>query len=1464
MNKIQELISGLFAQMGEWIAIPFKKLPTLKNLIFGGDENLAFLTFTENEITKVYTPGMNSFMALGVTVLLISIVMAGMKISSTSINPSNRTYVIEYFKEFLLVVVLFANLYNIYAVLFLTNQAIVGLFGSDIDLINLKSSIELSLYPGGVLGILGITIVKVGLCIWAFFYYSMRKFTLMLLLIMGPLMLMFFLIPQTKSITIAWFKELIGTIFVQSIHAAVYFIMAVMVGGANPIEAVILMIIFIPVTESIRALIGLGGKMNDGFSKAAAMMGGSALVGMYGAAKGALEGTSVSDAIKRGYLNAKKMGRGNGKDSGNANDNAEENDAIGDIKKTLGGNTGTDTGTTANAEKMLKPGNILSRSGKAVFGATGALAGSGLGPMGVLAGSTVGFHAGGVAGGLAGRVGAAGTHMIANRGASFLKNGFKGFKDINNAGKAADEQLANTIADEKATAWANENEEGFKKDFKERFPDAHAEAVNKAWDNEKASKKAGFLNEARGIVAGIKSKEGKNANASSLVKNATSNLTNKWAENNKDSFMKDFDQKNPLPLNASKEDISRHQNARDNAWQSQIKEKQGSIENLAKDVAKDVSNGSSLNNSYINKEDFEKRMAERMAGGISHNAIAKTSTSLAKDWAKTNKDTFMKNFDEKNPLPLNATAEQKDAHSNAKAEAWKNEIDNKQKSIANVLGNGNLKLRNGQEKNQQFTNQMAKDISSVMGVNDNTEKMGQIADQLHNVYTPNPVSSATQSLTSSWAKDNKTSFMQDFDKSNPLPVNATNEMKASHAQQKQKAWDNQVQQKQQSIGNILSSQSNAIMSGKKVPLENVTKSIAQELGINTADNNKMSAISTQVQSGLSSAQVASSQVSKTTEALASTWAKDNKAAFMQNFDKSNPLPANATTEMVTNHTQQKQKAWNNQLQQKQQSISNIIRDNGNAVLNGSPSQISKVTSSIAKEMGISSNNTAGMNSITQQVQTSIGSTAQVDKGLKSISSINNVRDAVASVKGSSMYSGSEVNAPYVKNQIASMKINEARESFASTSNLPRAQAYQNFDSSGKAQEIISSVQKFIPSNIPLGQRIIQNSAARVTTGIGNGIVQGVIGASGIKEASQFVGDTRIGHATKSFGNTMATSYIAQKPNITSLSEKATLAKDSIIEGGKAFTSDFKSYTPTNLVEKQAKFRNAVAYAGGVVAGVGGYQVMAKYAAPNMTNTKALGLKGFNPYNNSVNKQIKEISDVAHMAETVTLDNGQTEIAQGAIQMVTDSKNTIVQVRDKTGQTQVVSRMASGHSGLKNNQVVYQDLTIKDGQLMTASSSYSLDSGGGKVTAPQINVNPNKLFSNHNTKRTPRVVQEVQSYNQLVDSGQYYMKDALNEMANIKMVVDRNRSYMTGTKNGNTYRISPYGPGDARVQHEKTITANCEVRNKKLIPSFSDTDSDFTTSLKPEDLMAYSVPNKRNFVRKQMEMQRNKAFTSSLR
>lgn len=138
----------------------------------------------------------------------------------------------------------------------------------------------------------------------------------------------------------------------------------------------------------------------------------------------------------------------------------------------------------------------------------------------------------------------------------------------------------------------------------------------------------------------MKSKEGKNANASSLVKNATSNLTNKWAEKNKEPFMKEYDQKNPLPENASKEEISRHQNARENAWQSQLKEKESSIQNLASDVANDIGNGASLNHSYINKEDFEKEWPKEWLVVYPKRLLLKQVQTLPKIGLKITKITL--------------------------------------------------------------------------------------------------------------------------------------------------------------------------------------------------------------------------------------------------------------------------------------------------------------------------------------------------------------------------------------------------------------------------------------------------------------------------------------------------------------------------------------------------------------------------------------------------------------------------------------------------------------------------------------------------------------------------------------------------------------------------------------------------------------------------------------------------------
>ncbi|MEM5014024.1 type IV secretion system protein [Niallia taxi] len=1244
MNKLSEIMADLFAKMGDMFAEPFKKIPTLHNLIYGGDEKLAFLTFTEKEITNVYVPGMNMFIAVAVCVILISIVIAGMKISASGINPSNRTYIIDYFKELTIVALLFANIYAIYSLLFLTNQSIVNLFNSESDLLNLKDTIEITA-SNGVLGMLAIQLIKIGLGVWAYFYYTMRKFTLMLLLILGPLMLALYLIPKTRGMTIGWAKELIGTVFVQSVHAACYYIMSKMTTTTNGVEGVILMMVFIPVTESVRALLGLGGQMNDRLSKTAAMMGGSALMGMYGAAKGAMDGVSVGDALKK-----LRGGRGSSEKSGEKAGLEKEGEGTGtsDLKSTLGGNTGTDTGTTPKAERMLKGGEILSRGGKAVFGAAGTLIGSPMGPMGSMVGSTVGFNAGGAIGGLAGRAGTGAAQLLGSQVKKGAKAGWNKGKGVMKAESKADEKTANSVADSLTSDWANTNEADFKKDFQERFPDAHESSVEAAWDDAKAAKKDYFLNEARNNIAGIKGKEGKNARASDLIKQSSANLTKKWANdtNNKKNFDNKFNQENKLPANATPKQKQEHNNKRAAAWKQAVNAKQMEIESAAKEVAGEMGNGSDHGLSFISKAGFNENLADKLSGGFSTNKANEVSNNLAKEWAPKTKDNYMKEYDQMNPLPTNANVEQKQAHENGKEASWKHYQGQQQKKIAKILKRGSKSVASGAGSSTSVGQQLAVEVGNELGLSQDSPVVQKLSNQI--------------------------------------------------------------------------------------------------------------------------------------------------------------------VESMNGLTPNKEKALSN----------------------------------------------------------------------KSISSVASVNSATSAVKGTSLYSGKEVNIPYLRDQLAGVKVDEARNDFVNNSSLPKEQAVAKFNS-GKAKSVYENARQSLPRSIPLDNKIIQNKIGRMATAVGAGVGTGALvgaanlsGITAIKGVSDFMADTKLGKGVKAAGTEIGDTFKTEMSNLRSVSSMNPVQRVSsasvraVAQGAKTGFTTAKNHIADNVEGKQAGFKNVISYASGMVGGVSGYQKGSNYAASNNRNMKAFGLKGFNPYNNGVQKQTSEIADISHLAQTVVGPDGQQTIADGAIQMVTTNGETVLQVRDKTGQTQSVSRLASGHSGLRKGQKVYQDLTVQNGNLVPTSNSYQYDSGGAKVSAPPIHVNPNKLVANRNTPKNPRVIKEVQSYNQQVDSGQYYVKNAVAEMDNIRMVVDRNRSYMVGKKNGQDYRISPYGSGDARLTVNDVIETKCEVQNRRLVATDyyknDKPDKTFTTSLKPNDLMTYDKPNKRNMMRKQAEQYRNKAFTGPLR
>ncbi|RHW35992.1 hypothetical protein D1B31_18055 [Neobacillus notoginsengisoli] len=1095
-DKIVSVFEALIAKVLGWFIGPFKDLDTFVDLIYGNIKDAKYYgIFTEAQF-GVIAQGMAVMQSLSVGIILISIVMAGMRIASSGINPSNRTYSLEYFKDFIIVALLFFNLSTIFELIFTVNSMFVSSFSSAKNIIDADIAKQAEAFSAqGVLGGLVIGLCLLGLWIWANFYYMMRTLTLMILTIMSPLAVALYLIPQTKGITAGLFKEYTGTVFVQSVHAALYWVISSLAGAENAsIGSIIMYMIFIPVSESVRSLLGLGGQMNDRLSKTAAMFGGAALMGVYGSMKGALSGQSVAQSLRGAAGQATKGLKGG--------QGGEEGEAKGLLSA-----AGTDIGSTSRAERMLKAGEITSKMGKAVFGAAGAFVGSPMGPMGAIAGSTAGFATGGVVGGVAGRAGMAGAEAVGNRLKAAGLAGSKKAKGIWNAESQADDKLANTLADEETTKWASANKDEFMKDVKERFPDITEAAKNQMWDKEVASKHGEFLKKAKGTVGQIKSTSGQHARASELVDSTVNNLTNDWANKNKDSFMKEYDANNPLPANPSEGDILKHNQNKQAAWNQTVANKKDAISSIASGAASKLGLNTPSDLSFINKDDFAKEVGSQ--------------------------------------------------------------------------------------------------VGSVVGMG---AREGQMA----------------------------------------------------------------------------------------------------------------------------------------------------------------------------------------------------------------------------------------------------------------------VKGATSGVKTASLYSGKSVNTDLLTHQLASAKTNSAKDGFikdrTANHNLSEQQAEQEWKET-KAPELFkknyselaaSPSDGGIPKHIPLDHKIAGNSVVKgVRAAVGAG-AHGLYAASGVGEVNKFVSDTKLGHGLKSFvvGRREAWNNRDMNQSIV------TAGVESLGAGFSAGVEGFKGHVADNVIGKQAGFKNAVAYTAGIAGGVRGYQAGATYAAGNTQNTKAFGLKGLNPYNNAVNNQIAEISEIQQMVETVPGPDGKPMISSGAIRMVTSAQQTVLQVRDKSGQIQTVSRIGSGDSSLKKGETLFQDVSIQDGQFAPVSNVYSEDSGGGRIQSNRtINVNPNKIVANRNSTKNPRRVQEVQSYNQLVDSGQYYLNDAMNEMSDIQMVVDRNRSYLVGSKEGKQYRISPYGPGDARLPQGDEKVRVCEVRNRQLVVSPTD---DYTSSLQPKDLVPMVQPNKRSIQRRQNEQARNNSLTESLR
>lgn len=529
-SKIADIVGGLIYAIYKSFIDPWTKIDTLEQLIFGKftvkDDTIYWGTFTSKELTFGFLPAYELLTGLAGVFFVLFIVIAGMRIASSSLSPNRRNETLEFSKELVLVGIGLFNLPEFYSFLFSINMSIVGVFDAatedGIFKIDMKLEDGSSLTADtGFIGKILIELILFGLGIWANFYYLMRKVTLLILMAMGPLMLVFWMLPQFKSITMSWLKELVGSIFVQSIHGFVYWMVAIIsVTNDTPIGTLIVYVLFIPISEQIRGLLGMGGGMQGALSKTGSMFGLSALGAMAGAVKGAIGDKSVMGALKGMKDGVKDRITGN--DSAVGYDKSESDFA------------------TSKAEKMLKAGEIVSKMGKATMGVAGAVTGSGLGPVGAIAMAEAGAKIGETAGGLTGRVGAAAALGLASRGMA----GKRALDELNKAREGSDDAMASAVANQETASWTGKNRDGVMSKLRENFPSATQADLDKKISDIVAAKKESFTADAKANWQSAKDVANGAGNGNALVASSANAMANQWAKDNEKSFNDEYDKSN--------------------------------------------------------------------------------------------------------------------------------------------------------------------------------------------------------------------------------------------------------------------------------------------------------------------------------------------------------------------------------------------------------------------------------------------------------------------------------------------------------------------------------------------------------------------------------------------------------------------------------------------------------------------------------------------------------------------------------------------------------------------------------------------------------------------------------------------------------------------------------------------------------------------------------------------------------
>ena len=788
LDKIIGWVGGLIVSMVKTFLSPiYKLIDTIPDLIFGGDSAKLNFLFKDDTAGSVLNTGLPVMFKFAAFLVLVSAVIAGAKYSAAAINPTNRTYIIEYAKDLMIVSICIWHLDFFYNIIFDMNTWVASEFKRAIGEHSLdvfkpgQTITELSMDKNkdDYLFQIFAMLIEVGLSLWANFFYLMRAVSLYILMLMGPVMVGMWLFPQKKQQTLYWMREFVGTVLIQGIHAITIWLIFVLVGKSdNTIIKLILFAMFIPIGEIVKGFIGLSTNTVGAVNRAGTMLGMGALASMAGIIKGIRD----DHRSNKEKTKARKEGE---------EDKKEDAD---NPKNALGANLGTDIGTTSRAARMLKAGQIGSMVGKATGGLAGLAMGAGLGPEGMAVGTFAGSKAGGVPGAVAGRTLAAGVEGVTSAGkhiGSSVKKGLDTYKGLNGERypELTDEDIAQDLATKDFENWKADNpDSAVASRLKQAFPGASDAEIAKKVAKTNSDQMSHFKNQRKQDLQNMKKNATPYGNARDLVNAATNAFQKGYEADHKDAFMSQL----PENMSAEEKEWNDHLNSKVQGFRNHAEQAATKAGAMPVD-AKDKQGNNLFDKSYVNKDAFASQLALGKVGkavegvkgetlesghqnmGQVDSLVGASTAAFKKAYTADHKAGFMKQ------LPADVPQQEKEAawnkHLSQKVQGFKNHAQKAAEQAGIVQQKDGTSYANKEAFASQLSQQLqnnpninAMGVSSVSGIQKavNGVKTHSLANGYGNQKQKgvsnvgNLVQASTESFKQGYAAENKANFMKNL------------------------------------------------------------------------------------------------------------------------------------------------------------------------------------------------------------------------------------------------------------------------------------------------------------------------------------------------------------------------------------------------------------------------------------------------------------------------------------------------------------------------------------------------------------------------------------------------------------------------------------------------------------------------------------------------------------------------------